>query len=233
MSGPTTQEKCTQCGGRGRVHYEVSGDIEQDQRTYLCPACGGDGVLPITVIRTRGAHPDTGWQNRNHYDWFMPDPAALIDDQWLDATEAKMTEALTDPFVHDMAQVVLPLLAEVRRLRARNRKLTEALRADQHEGIEPPRKWEFMRRLIKQVDRLEAERDELRAMRQKAVHVAGVERDGRERAEARNAKLTEALRDTTRVLHTVGGHPGTMMVEDCHMAICRGISALLREQEAK
>lgn len=62
-------------------------------------------------------HSDAGNLARNHYDWFMPDnPTAFVDD-YLDDFEAKMREALTDPFAHDMAQSVLPLIAAYRELR--------------------------------------------------------------------------------------------------------------------
>jgi hypothetical protein len=67
-----------------------------------------------------GVHPDAGDLSRNHYDWFMPNPPTDAD--FLADTKAKMTEALTDPFVHDMAQVVLRLLAEIEALRSQIRK---------------------------------------------------------------------------------------------------------------
>jgi hypothetical protein len=55
----------------------------------------------------------------NHYDWFMPaNPTATVD-EYLDDFEAKLREALTDPYVHDMAQSVLPLIAAYREARAR------------------------------------------------------------------------------------------------------------------
>jgi hypothetical protein len=59
-------------------------------------------------------HPDAGNLLRNHYAWFMPDPPT--DAGFLADTKDKMTEALTDPFAHDMAQVVLRLLATIDRL---------------------------------------------------------------------------------------------------------------------
>lgn len=49
----------------------------------------------------------------NHYEWFMPDPLKW-GEEYLDDFEAKMREALTDPYVHDMAQSVLPLIALAR-----------------------------------------------------------------------------------------------------------------------
>lgn len=65
----------------------------------------------------RLGHPDAGQEDRNHYDWFMPaNPQAAVD-AYLDDFEAKMWEALTDPFVHDMAQAVLPLIAAYRAVR--------------------------------------------------------------------------------------------------------------------
>lgn len=54
----------------------------------------------------------------NHYTWFMP-TAFLRDDnidEWLDALEEGMRRALTDPFVHDTAQSILPLIAAYHRL---------------------------------------------------------------------------------------------------------------------
>lgn len=54
----------------------------------------------------------------NHYDrYWTPAPSPLTDG-WLDATEAKMREALTDAFCDDAAAVMLALIAEIRRLRA-------------------------------------------------------------------------------------------------------------------
>lgn len=65
-----------------------------------------------------GGHPDAGNVSRNHFDWFMPlNPTAEVD-AYLDDFEAKMRESLTDPFVHDMAQSVLPLIAAYRAARA-------------------------------------------------------------------------------------------------------------------
>ena len=65
------------------------------------------------------AHPDAGDETRNHYDWFFPkDAPAGLPEPWLADTEAKMLEAVDDPFVDDAARVMLALIAEVRRLRA-------------------------------------------------------------------------------------------------------------------
>jgi len=96
--------------------------------TVRTVACTSDLHLPeaAAILGERGVflpdgldgHPDAGVQDRNHYDWFMPPrswpPAS--DARWLDEFEAKLRSALTDPFVHDMAHSVLPLIAEVRRL---------------------------------------------------------------------------------------------------------------------
>jgi hypothetical protein len=66
-------------------------------------------------------HPDAGDPAANHYDWFMPaDPGAAVDG-YLDDFEAKMRQALMDPFVHDMAQSVLPLIAAYRQAVAAER----------------------------------------------------------------------------------------------------------------
>ncbi len=79
---------------------------------------GHNAPFPSAVlIYEDRAHPDAGLQDRNHFDWFMPtDPTKNVDD-YLDDFEAKMLEALTDPFVHDMAQSVLPLIAAYRETR--------------------------------------------------------------------------------------------------------------------
>ncbi len=71
----------------------------------------GDVVSGLPPLPAQPARP------ANHYEWFMPeDPTAAVDD-YLDEFEAKMREALTDPFVHDMAQSVLPLIAAYRAAR--------------------------------------------------------------------------------------------------------------------
>lgn len=86
-------------------------DIAKDLFDSI-PAARATPVHPSTE-----PHPDAGDLDRNHYDWFMPDdPAAAVDD-YLDDFEAKMREALADPFVHDMAHSVLPLIEAYRRLR--------------------------------------------------------------------------------------------------------------------
>lgn len=75
----------------------------------------------------RTVHPDANDESSNHYDWFMPaNPTATVDG-YLDDFEAKMREALTDPFVHDMAQAVLPLIAAYRE--ARNQPAPDAVEA--------------------------------------------------------------------------------------------------------
>lgn len=54
----------------------------------------------------------------NHYDRYWSPPDESVSGEWLDATEAKMREALGDAFCDDAAAVMLTLIAEIRRLRA-------------------------------------------------------------------------------------------------------------------
>lgn len=54
----------------------------------------------------------------NHYDRYWTPAPGPVTDEWLDDTEAKMREALTDVFCDDAAAVMLTLIAEIRRLRA-------------------------------------------------------------------------------------------------------------------
>lgn len=104
-AGP--EEPCPQCHGRGWYADGPTAKPEQVQ----CFACHGSGSAPRSED---AAHPDAGVLERNHYAWFMPaDPEAAVNG-YLDDFEAKMKEALTDPFVHDMAQSVLPLIAAYR-----------------------------------------------------------------------------------------------------------------------
>ncbi len=53
----------------------------------------------------------------NHYDRYWTPAAEPLTDEWLDVTEAKMGEALTDVFCDDAAAVMLTLITEIRRLR--------------------------------------------------------------------------------------------------------------------
>lgn len=71
----------------------------------------------LQAIEAR-VHPDANNPERNHYAWFMPENPTAAVDEYLDDFEAKMREALTDPFVHDMAHSVLPLIAAYREARA-------------------------------------------------------------------------------------------------------------------
>jgi hypothetical protein len=57
----------------------------------------------------------------NHYDRYWTPPPEPVTDEWLNDTETKMREALTDAFCDDAAAIMLTLIGEVRRLRnARN-----------------------------------------------------------------------------------------------------------------
>lgn len=53
----------------------------------------------------------------NHYDRYWTPPDESVSDEWLDATEAKMRDALEDVFCDDAAAVMLTLIAEIRRQR--------------------------------------------------------------------------------------------------------------------
>lgn len=56
----------------------------------------------------------------NHYDRYWEPAPEPLTDEYLDATEAKMREALEDVFCDDAAAVMLTLIAEIRRLRRGN-----------------------------------------------------------------------------------------------------------------
>jgi hypothetical protein len=98
--------RCSKCGsellGRGWLeHFE-------DGSHAFYPAAADSGV---------GPHPDASNKDRNHYDWFMPSNPTAEVDAYIDEFEAKCIEGLTDPFMHDMSQVVLPLIAAYRKCR--------------------------------------------------------------------------------------------------------------------
>jgi hypothetical protein len=80
-----------------------------------------EALVAKVEAEARAVHPDAGNLDRNHYDWFMPDNPTESVDANLDAFEAKMREALTDPFVHDMAHSVLPLIEAYRLTRSEAR----------------------------------------------------------------------------------------------------------------
>jgi len=64
-------------------------------------------------------HPDANVVERNHYAWFFPpDWPKELPESFLADTEAKMLEAIDDPFVDDAARIMLVFIAELRRLRA-------------------------------------------------------------------------------------------------------------------
>lgn len=89
----------------------------------------GASPFPSVLLVYRPAmHPDANVPSRNHYDWFIPENPAAGVDAYLDDFETKMTEGLTDPFVHDMAQAVLPLIAVYRGLRAAHAQATPPAR---------------------------------------------------------------------------------------------------------
>lgn len=50
----------------------------------------------------------------NHYDRYWTPPPEPLTDEWLDETEAKMRDALTDAFCDDAAAIMLTLIAEIR-----------------------------------------------------------------------------------------------------------------------
>jgi hypothetical protein len=88
--------------GVSEWRYNLTDRLTEAALSALRAATPGDGL------------DDAGNIERNHYDWFMPSDPALSVDGYLDDFEAKMRLALTDPFVHDMAQAVLPLIAAYR-----------------------------------------------------------------------------------------------------------------------
>ncbi len=55
----------------------------------------------------------------NHYNRYWTPPDEAVSDEWLNMTETKMREALTDAFCDDVAAIMLTLIAEIRRLRVR------------------------------------------------------------------------------------------------------------------
>lgn len=124
LAPPLTVERLARMlvdSGLMRRYDEYSRDAHPDtmRRVESLDSLAMDWALAMLHSAPQDAHhPDAGNPERNHYDWFMPEnPTAAVND-YLDSFEAKMTEALTDPFVHDMAQSVLPLIAAYRAGRA-------------------------------------------------------------------------------------------------------------------
>lgn len=55
----------------------------------------------------------------NHYDRFtVLEAENILSDEGLVETHAKFSEALTDPYVHDAAKIVVELVEEIQRLRS-------------------------------------------------------------------------------------------------------------------
>jgi hypothetical protein len=111
----------------------MSEPLTVEQYFRPCPTCGAWAkfsdaarVAPSDGLRDEIGDIAAKWHGRyqglrraladepNHYEWFMPDDPTAAVGEYLDDFEAKMTDALTDPFVHDMAQSVLPLIAAYR-----------------------------------------------------------------------------------------------------------------------
>ncbi len=85
-----------------------------------CPIHGeSTGLLAsayLELVACREAHDRVVADESNHYDrYWTPAPNPLTV-EWLDTTEEKMREALTDVFCDDAAVVMLTLIAEIRRL---------------------------------------------------------------------------------------------------------------------
>jgi hypothetical protein len=54
-----TLDLCLRCSGVGRIHYEITGDIERDLRTYKCPLCKGGRYRLRETDQYKAWSPDT------------------------------------------------------------------------------------------------------------------------------------------------------------------------------
>ena len=92
---------------------EARADAEAYAVPHILAALAASGWQVVPTV-------PANWQDRdpNHYDWFMPAHPISAVDAYLDDFETKMRESLTDFWVHDMAQSVLPLIAAYRQARA-------------------------------------------------------------------------------------------------------------------
>lgn len=75
-------------------------------------------MVPLqALLDVAEAHRRVVANESNHYDRYWTPPVDAITEEWLDDTEEKMRDALTDVFCDDAAAVMLTLIGEIRRLR--------------------------------------------------------------------------------------------------------------------
>lgn len=105
-----------------QIGFTLDGYLERQPKKYQERRQNDELMRQLAEARSErdhavDAHRRVVANESNHYDRYWNPPDETISDEWLDETEAKMREALTDAFCDDAASIMLTLIAEIRRFR--------------------------------------------------------------------------------------------------------------------